>query len=114
MFNLKSASLAIAFSVATIGVVPAHASTVDIIRPHSSRYYSYTADQGEVFAALLSGDGDSDLDLVITNQNHRVVCTSQHFGDDEYCRIRSPNGGTYTIEVKNLGDDANVFMMDVN
>lgn len=110
MFNLKFAALAIAFSAAAISAVPAQAA---VARPNASRYYSYTAYPGEVFETFLSGDGTTDLDLIITNQNRRAVCESLSFGDDEYCRIRSVNGGTYTIEVQNLGDDANIFRVAV-
>lgn len=113
MFNLKFAALAIAFSAAAVSALPAQAA-VSMASPNSSRYFSYNAYQGEVFEAFLSGDGDTDLDLIITNQNHRTVCASRSSSDDEYCRIRSVNGGTYTIEVRNLGDDANIFRVAVN
>jgi hypothetical protein len=72
-----------------------NARTVDI--------YNVTFRGGEAAMVALSGDGDTDLDLVIRDESGNVVCRSESAGDDEVCRWYPRWTGPFRIEVKNLG-----------
>ncbi len=110
MFNFKAASIAIEFAAAAFSSVSAQASS-GLVGPHSSRYFSYDAHDGEIFSASLSGDGDTNLDLFIYKVGSPTICRSVSAGDNEVCRIRSYGGGHYTIEVRNLGVVTNKFQV---
>ena len=58
---------------------------------------------GEPALVLVSGDGDSDLDLFILDENGNRVCKDDDTTDDMLCRWTPKWSGQFTIRVKNLG-----------
>lgn len=52
---------------------------------------------------LVSGDGDSDLDLFVLDENGNQVCKDDDATDDMICRWTPKWTGQFTIRVKNLG-----------
>ncbi len=57
----------------------------------------------------ITGDGDSDLDLIIRDESGNVVCASQNAGDHEVCRWNPRWTGPFRIEVKNSGSIYNHY-----
>ena len=70
---------------------------------NATKVYTYTAAPGERFRVEISGDGDTDIDLFVRSPNGTMVCRGVSASDDEACSVYSPYGGTYRIELKNLG-----------
>jgi len=73
------------------------------VNARTTDIYRVTFRGGEAAMVALSGDGDTDLDLIIRDENGNVVCASQSAGDDEVCRFYPRWTGPFRIEVKNLG-----------
>jgi len=106
------AALAIA-SAAAIVATPANASVekTSVISGYSSEYFYYNAQPGEAFDIIISGDGDSDLDLYVRGPGDNVVCRSIGVTDDEFCHVYSRFGGRYSVQVKNRGDLPNLYSL---
>jgi hypothetical protein len=68
---------------------------------------------GEPAAAAISGDGDSDLDLFIYDENNNLICSSTSGGDDEFCRWYPRWTGVFYIRIRNTGI-ANQYVMRTN
>lgn len=68
---------------------------------------------GELARVVVSGDGDSDLDLYITDENGADICKDLGPTDDMVCTFRPRWTGPFTVRVKNLGM-ANRYQMYVN
>lgn len=69
---------------------------------------------GEPAAVGISGDGDTDLDLVVFDENNNVVCRADGPGDDEICRWNPRWTGPFRIEVRNLGNVYNRYRILTN
>lgn len=75
----------------------------DVVRGYSTDSYEVTFRGGQTAEVLVSGDGDSDLDLFIYDENGGLICTDDDATDDCYCRWTPRWTGSFTIEIKNLG-----------
>lgn len=73
------------------------------VNARTTDIYNVTFRGGEPAMVAISGDGDTDLDLIIRDESGNVVCTSTTTGDDEACRWYPRWTGPFRIEVKNLG-----------
>lgn len=58
---------------------------------------------GERALVVVSGDGDSDLDLFVIDENGNEVCKDADATDDMVCGWSPKWTGPFTIKVKNLG-----------
>lgn len=58
---------------------------------------------GEVAEVAVVGDGDTDIDLVILDQNGNEICTGTGNADREYCRWTPAWTGKFGIGVYNHG-----------
>jgi len=58
---------------------------------------------GEPARVLVSGDGDSDLDLYVYDENGNLICRDIDRTDDMICGWTPRYTGPFTIRVKNLG-----------
>ena len=58
---------------------------------------------GEPARIVVSGDGDSDLDLYVYDENDNLVCSDDDSSDDMICGWTPSWTGTYTVRVKNRG-----------
>lgn len=74
-----------------------------------SRWYTTNFVGGYTAGVLISGDGDTDLDLYIYDENGNLVCSSTTSGDDEGCSFTPLWTGSFRIEVRNLGRLYNNF-----
>ena len=112
---IKSTLAVVLATVALGGISTAEAAyRNESVGAHSSKFYTYHAYPGETFRAVVSGDGDTDVDLFVRNGYGSLICRSDSAGDDESCTVYSANGGRYTIEVRNLGSLYNVVQLWVN
>lgn len=62
-----------------------------------------TARGGELAEVAIVGDGDTDLDLFVYDENWNVICAETGFSDREYCRWTPRWTGQFRIVVRNHG-----------
>ena len=77
----------------------------DLLRPEAD------ADHPEVGIA---GDGASDLDLFVYDENDHLVCRSTASTDREHCRWWPRWTGPFRIEIQNLGAVADLYRLATN
>lgn len=90
-----------------------HRHTVDL---QAGRYIEYTETfrGGQLAEAGLVGDGDTDVDLKIIDQNGNVICESTRNGDREYCSWTPAWTGTFKVQLTNYGRVYNAVTLVVN
>lgn len=91
---------------------PFRGSTV--VRGGQTDVINVTLQGGEQALIAISGDGDSDLDLYVLDENGNQVCRSTSTGDDEYCRFTPRWTGKFIVRVKNNGKIDNKYQLLFN
>ena len=86
----------------------------DTVQPAGTDVYTVVFTGGQLAEAGVAGDADSDLDLLVYDDNDHLVCRSAGSGDREYCRWWPRWTGTFRIEVQNLGTAANLYRLATN
>lgn len=69
---------------------------------------------GEIAEVSLVGDGDTDLDLLVFDENGNEICKADGLSDREFCRWTPAWTGTFVIGVANLGRVYNNAVVRVN
>lgn len=102
--TIKRAATIIAFVAAALATTAANAAVRDFrVNGYATKVFTYRADPGELFRVEVRGDGDTDLDLFIHDDDGHLVCSRTAASDREICIIRARFGGVYRIKVENLG-----------
>src|SRR6516165_659298 len=83
-------------------------------QPAATDVYSVVFSGGQLAEAGIAGDGDSDLDLLVYDENDHLVCRSTGSSDREYCRWWPRWTGPFRIEIQNLGAVANLYRVATN
>ncbi len=65
----------------------------------------------EPVMVAITGEGVTDLDLTVDDENGNRVCSSTGAGDDESCRWTPRWTGNYRIRVRNLGTIYNEYRL---
>jgi hypothetical protein len=86
----------------------------DLVQPGDTDVYSVVFTGGQLAEAGVAGDGGSDLDLLVYDENDHLVCRSAGSSDREYCRWWPRWTGAFRIEVQNLGTAANSYRLATN
>jgi hypothetical protein len=84
-----------------------------VVRSRGTDLFNITFNGGELARVAVSGDGDSDLDLFIFDENGNLICRADSRSDDEICRWNPRWTGPFRIEVRNLGV-ANQYQLRTN
>ncbi len=84
------------------------------VNSNSTDRYSITFQGGRSAVVGISGDGDTDLDLSVFDENGNSICTSSGYSDDEACDWNPRSTGAFRIEVKNLGNVYNEYLFCTN
>jgi hypothetical protein len=74
-----------------------------IVATRGSDVFRATFRGGERAAVVVSGDGDSDLDLYVADENGNQICKDEGPTDDMSCVWTPKWTGTFVIRVRNLG-----------
>ncbi|WP_269514493.1 hypothetical protein [Brevundimonas subvibrioides] len=86
------------------------------VRLLANRYYdtieTFTA--GRLAEAAIAGDGDTDVDLEVYDQNGNLLCSSLSSDDTEYCGWTPAWTGQFRIRITNLGWVYNDVRLAVN
>lgn len=80
---------------------PGRARTV--VNSRATDNFRVTFRGGEPARVLVSGDGDSDLDLYVYDEHGNLICKDDDQTDDMICGWTPRYTGSFTIRVKNLG-----------
>jgi len=86
----------------------------DTAQPGATDVYGVVFTGGQLAEAGLAGDGDSDLDLLVYDENDHLVCRSAGSSDREYCRWWPRWTGLFRIEVQNLGVTSDLYRLATN
>lgn len=60
------------------------------------------------------GDGDANLDLVVTDENGNVICLDRSYSDKLYCSFTPAWDGYFFIGVRNMGRIRNSYYILTN
>jgi len=90
------------------------ASHQDRVRAKATDEYEIVFSGDEVARVAVIGDGDTDLDLYIYDENGNEICRDDDRTDTMICEWEPRWTGPFTIDIKNLGRVSNVYMMLIN
>lgn len=85
----------------------------DVVRPKTADIYRFKFTGGELATVYVSGDGDTDLDLYVYDENNNLVCSDVDYGDECLCMWVPRWTGTYTIQILNRGYLSNRYVAAV-
>lgn len=98
----------------TRGAVGGPRYQIDAVNAKSSLSYGLNFTAGRLAEIFVSGDGDTDLDLYIYDQNGNLIRASEDYSDDCYVSWVPSWTGLYTIKVVNRGNVYNRFEIVTN
>jgi hypothetical protein len=86
----------------------------DTVQPGATDAYTVVFNGGQLAEAGIAGDGGSDLDLLVYDENDHLVCRSDSSSDREYCRWWPRWTGPFRLEIQNLGTASNLYRLAIN
>lgn len=105
-------ALAVSTSFATV-VGKGSASTTETVNSGAIDSYQEWFVSGEQATAVVSGDGDTDLDLYVYDEFERLICSSESNIDDEICQwtptFNNIGARRFKIKIKNRGSVYNNY-----
>lgn len=75
----------------------------------NARFYG-----GRLAEIGIAGDGDADLDLLVTDENGNTICLDRSYSDQLYCSFTPAWTGNFKIYVKNMGRMRNSYHILTN
>jgi len=87
----------------TRGAVGGPGTMRTVVRSRSVDNFRVTFRGGEPARVYARGDGDSDLDLFVYDENGNRVCADTDSNDEMLCAFTPSWTGSFTIRVRNLG-----------
>ncbi len=79
------------------------------VAAHRTDVFTVTFRGGEGASVVVSGDGDTDLDLYIYDENGNLIGSDTDASDDCVVRFHPRWTGVFRIEVRNLGGVYNQY-----
>ena len=101
-------------SVKTRGATGGAKSGYSSVRAYDTDVYRITFRGGRFAEVSVLGDGDTDLDLYVYDENGNQVCSDTDYTDQTYCSWRPRWTGSFRIEIKNLGRVYNEYRIITN
>lgn len=88
----------------------------DYAAVNGKSYMDYTASfvANQLAEVLVSGDGDTDLDLYVYDSNGNLIASDTDYSDDCYVRWVPAWTGRYTVRIVNRGPVYNRFVILTN
>ena len=99
---------------ANAGTLTGGSFTSETVLSHSTDHYVIPFVGGEYARIALSGDGDTDLDIRVYDESGNLIKESLSTGDDEIVGWVPAWTGRYLVEVSNLGDVYNNYVLVTN
>lgn len=69
---------------------------------------------GRLAEVAILGDGDADLDLLVTDENGNTICLDRSYSDRIYCSFTPAWTGNFVVVVKNMGSIRNSYYILTN
>jgi hypothetical protein len=88
--------------------------TKDQVSANSTDSYTVRFRAGELAEIVLSGDGDTDLDLYVYDANGNLIAKDDDYSDDCYVSWVPKWTGAFTVKVKNRGSVYNRYTLVTN
>ena len=89
-------------------------SRVDVVKAKTTDVYKVYFSSSQRAEVLVIGDGDTDLDLYVYDENGNLIEYDTDTGDDCYASWTPKWSGYFRIKIKNLGNVPNRYMMLTN
>jgi hypothetical protein len=86
----------------------------DVVRAGHTNVYQWTFVGGEWEVLVVSGNGYTDLDLYVYDENGNLIAKDDDNSDDCLVRFIPRWTGRFTIKVVNRGDYANRYTIATN
>jgi hypothetical protein len=84
------------------------------VQARSSDQFRLAFTGGRLAEILVSGDGDTDIDLYVYDANNNLIVSSEDYSDDCYVSWVPAWTGNYTIRVVNRGNVYNRYIIVTN
>jgi hypothetical protein len=84
------------------------------VRAHSTDRYDFFFEKGEQATVLLRGDGDTDLDCYLRDEDGDIVASDTDSTDMCILKVTPRATGRYRLEIKNLGNVYNEYVVRTN
>lgn len=101
-------------SKTTRGATSNYAVHSDVVSANSTDTYKVRFRGGEPACVVISGDGDTDLDVYVYSPNNTLVAKDDDYTDQCVAAWTPGKTQTYTIKVVNRGRVSNLYRMAVN
>lgn len=87
---------------------------VDVVSANSYDLYRHTFRASEEAIVICIGDGDTDLDLYVYDENYNLIDKDDDYTDDCICTFTPSWTGTFYIKIVNRGRIANRYLLRSN
>lgn len=101
-------------TVASRGAYRGAISHSDTVYSGTTDIYDITFTGGREAEILVRGDGDTDLDLFVYDENGNDICSDTLRDDRPYCAWNPRWTGNFQVHVKNLGGVYNNYVLLTN
>jgi hypothetical protein len=108
LFRTAAVGLTIAAAAAASPVGGAKYDA-DVLGGFASVDYTVNLWGGEATVIRLSGDGDSDLDLLVFDENGNLIAEDLSYSDQAMAIVEPRWTGQFTVRVINAGARANAY-----
>jgi hypothetical protein len=99
---------------ASRGRVGGPGKTVTSVNGNSTDTYTVKFWKEELGEIYVSGDGDTDLDLFLYDENGNLIAKDDDYSDDCYVRFKPKWTGPFTVKVVNRGSVYNKYVLLTN
>jgi hypothetical protein len=106
--------VAIQVVVAMAGDVTGPNAHTDQVLANTTDLYEFTFEGNEIVQIGVVGNGDTDLDLYVYDENDNLIETDLDGSDLCYAEWTPSWTGKFTIKIKNLGDVYNDYFLITN
>lgn len=85
----------------------------EVVKAHATDVYNQVFYKGEEVIVFVNGDGSTDLDLYIYDENGNLIDSDIDNTDTCICRFTPKWRGNFTIKIKNRGNVYNRYHLRV-
>jgi hypothetical protein len=96
------------------GITTGETYHTDLVRANHTDVYTMRFVGGEKAEVAVVGDGDTDLDLYIYDENGNLIKSDTDYGDDCYVSWYPKWTGSFKVKIKNLGSISNRYVLLTN
>jgi hypothetical protein len=111
---LVIAAIALGAPPSTFAGAASPLSNGGVVSRHDSVVYTVTFMGGEPAAVEVIGDGDTDLDVYVSDENDNLIASAEGRGDHAVVRWQPRWTGPFTIRIVNRGSVSNRYVVITN